>query len=340
MRKALGKTVGAKRKAPADSAGYNKAFLKKLYATMYRIRHFEEQVFELYKIGLMPGLAHLYIGEEAVATGACAALQDKDYIVSTHRGHGHLIAREADTKKMMAEILGKKDGYCKGKAGSMHIVDLDKNILGANGIVGGGIPIATGAAYMSKYKDTKQVILCFLGDSATNEGTFHESLNMASAWDLPVVYVIENNLYGISVALERVTKVRDLSVRAAAYGINGITVDGNDVLKVYETVKAAVESARKGQGPTLIECKTYRWKGHHVGDPATQYRTREEEASWRERCPVGCFRDDLIKNRGLDVKGIDALEKAINDEIQAAIEFSKNSPYPDSAEAFEDVYSS
>jgi pyruvate dehydrogenase E1 component alpha subunit len=339
MVRALKKTVGAKKRVPAGGAGYEREFLKKLYATMYRIRRFEEQVFELYKIGLMPGLAHLYIGEEAVAAGACAALQEKDYIVSTHRGHGHLIARGADTPKMMAEILGKKDGYCKGKAGSMHIVDLDKGILGANGIVGGGIPIATGAAYMSRYKDTKQVTLCFMGDSATNEGSFHESLNMASAWNLPVVYVIENNLYGISVALERVTKVRDLSVRAAAYGINGVSIDGNDVLKVYEAVKEAVASARKGEGPTLIECKTYRWKGHHVGDPATQYRTREEEASWRERCPVGCFRDDLIKNRGVDPQGIDALESAINDEIQAAIEFAKNSPYPDSAEAFEDVYS-
>jgi len=338
MKGALKESAGSKKKVHAGGDGYEADFLKKLYSTMYRIRRFEEQVFELYKIGLMPGLAHLYIGEEAVATGACATLQDKDYIVSTHRGHGHLIAREADTKKMMAEILGKKDGYCKGKAGSMHIVALDKGILGANGIVGGGVPIATGAAFMSRYRDTKQVILSFLGDAATNEGSFHESLNMASAWKLPVVYVIENNLYGISVALKRVTKVRDLSVRAGAYGINGVSIDGNDVLKVYEAVKEAVESARKGEGPTLIECKTYRWKGHHVGDPATQYRTGEEEASWKERCPLKCFRDDLTKNRGLDPKGIDSLESSINDEIQAAIEFAKNSPYPDSTEAFEDVY--
>ncbi len=191
-------------------SNYQENFLTDLYATMFRIREFEEQVFELYKIGLMPGLAHLYIGEEAIATGACATLEDKDYIGSTHRGHGHLIARGADTKKMMAEILGKKDGYCKGKAGSMHIMTLDKGILGANGVVGGGIPIATGAAYKAKIKDTKQVTICFMGDSSTNEGSFHESLNMASAWDLPIVYVIENNLYGISVGLKRVTKVVDL----------------------------------------------------------------------------------------------------------------------------------
>jgi pyruvate dehydrogenase E1 component alpha subunit len=326
-------------KQKTGGGGYRGEFLRTLYANMYRIRRFEEQVFELYKIGLMPGLAHLYIGEEAVATGACATLQDKDYICSTHRGHGHLIARGADTKKMMAEILGKKDGYCKGKAGSMHIVALDKGILGANGIVGGGIPMATGAAYMSKVKDTKQVTLSFLGESATNEGTFHESLNMASAWKLPVVYIIENNLYGISVAIDRVTNVQDLSVRAKAYGINGVTIDGNDVLKVYETVKEAVESARKGKGPTLIECKTYRSKGHHVGDPATQYRTREEESAWKERCPLQRFRDYLTKNRGLDEHVVASLEKTIDAEIQEATEFAKNSPYPDAAEAFEDVYS-
>jgi pyruvate dehydrogenase E1 component alpha subunit len=335
----MGKTGKTKEKGKFRIEGYEAHFLRELYASMYRIRHFEEQVFEVYKIGLMPGLAHLYIGEEAVATGACAALAERDYIVSTHRGHGHLIARGADTKRMMAEILGKRDGYCKGKAGSMHIVDLDKGILGANGIVGGGIPIATGAAFMAKYKNTRQVTLCFLGDGATNEGTFHESLNMASAWDLPVVYVIENNLYGISVALSRVTKVRNLSDRAAAYGIKGVSIDGNDVLAVYETVLAAVAAAREGGGPALVECKTYRWKGHHVGDPATQYRTREEEAHWRDRCPVGCFRHDLIKKGIISAQVLDALEGEIQAEIRAAVDFAKNSPYPNPEEAFEDVYS-
>jgi pyruvate dehydrogenase E1 component alpha subunit len=335
----MAKEKKAKGKRAAGAVEVQRDFAKKLYETMYRIRHFEEQVFEVYKIGLMPGLAHLYIGEEAVATGACAALEAKDYIVSTHRGHGHLIAREADTKRMMAEILGKKDGYCKGKAGSMHIVDLEKGILGANGIVGGGIPIATGAAYMAKYKGTGQVTLCFMGDSATNEGSFHESLNMASAWDLPVVYVVENNLYGISVALKRVTKVKDLSVRAAAYGIKGVTVDGNDVLAVYEAVKEAVAAARRGEGPALIECKTYRWKGHHVGDPATEYRTGDEEAYWRERCPLLCFRERLIEEQGVPAREMDALEAAIQEEIREAITFAKNSPYPDAQEAFEDVYS-
>lgn len=318
---------------------YDKDFMTQLYSTMYKIREFEEQVFELYKIGLMPGLAHLYIGEEAVATGACAALQEKDFIGSTHRGHGHLIAREADTKKMMAEILGKKSGYCKGKAGSMHIVALDKGILGANGIVGGGIPMATGAAYMAKVKDTKQVTISFFGDSATNEGTFHESLNMASAWKLPIVYIIENNLYGISVALNRVTNVEDLSVRAKAYGINGVSIDGNDVLIVYETVKEAVEYAREGNGPTLIECKTYRFKGHHVGDPATEYRTREEEALWKEKCPVLGFKEYLVTHSILDQEDIGQIENVITEEIKQAVEFAKESPYPDAAEAYEDIFS-
>jgi pyruvate dehydrogenase E1 component alpha subunit len=336
---ALRKSSQSGKKVNRTGNRYAADFLKNLYATMYRIRQFEDQVFELYKLGLMPGLAHSYIGQEAVATGTCAALQARDYIVSTHRGHGHLIARGADTKRMMAEVLGKKDGYCKGKAGSMHIVALDKNILGANGIVGGGIPIATGAAYMSKYKDTKQVTISFMGDSATNEGSFHESLNMASAWKLPIVYVIENNLYGISVALERVTNVTDLSVRAKAYGMQGVTIDGNDVLKVYETIKEAVASAREGRGPALIECKTYRWKGHHVGDPATEYRTREEETYWKERCPLTSFQAYLIKNKVLDKKRITSLETGIKEEIQEAVEFAKNSPYPDAAEAFEDIYS-
>jgi TPP-dependent pyruvate/acetoin dehydrogenase alpha subunit len=316
---ALRKSSQSGKKVNRTGNRYAADFLKNLYATMYRIRQFEDQVFELYKLGLMPGLAHSYIGQEAVATGACAALQDRDY--------------------MMAEVLGKKDGYCKGKAGSMHIVALDKNILGANGIVGGGIPIATGAAYMSKYKDTKQVTISFMGDSATNEGSFHESLNMASAWKLPIVYVIENNLYGISVALERVTNVTDLSVRAKAYGMQGVTIDGNDVLKVYETIKEAVASAREGRGPALIECKTYRWKGHHVGDPATEYRTREEETYWKERCPLTSFQAYLIKNKVLDKKRITSLETGIKEEIQEAVEFAKNSPYPDAAEAFEDIYS-
>lgn len=202
----------------------DKEMARSMYASMFRIRRFEEEVFEFYKRGLMPGLAHLYIGEEAVAVGACAAIRPDDYIGSTHRGHGHLVARGADVKRMMAEILGKKTGYCQGKGGSMHIMDMSLGILGANGIVGGGIPIATGAGYSCKYRGTDQVVLCFFGDGASNEGTFHESINMAAAWDLPVVYIIENNHYGITVDIDRVTKEHDLAKRAVGYGIDGYTL--------------------------------------------------------------------------------------------------------------------
>ncbi len=306
-----------------------------LYAIMYRMRRFEEEVFEFYKAGLMPGLAHLYLGEEAVATGACAALGKDDYIGSTHRGHGHLVARGADTDRMMAEILGKQTGYSKGKGGSMHIMAMDKGILGANGIVGGELPIATGAAYASKYRGTDQVTVAFFGDAASNQGTFHESINMASAWKLPIVYVIENNLYGISVNINDVTNVKDLAVRAEAYGIEGVVVDGMDVFAVYEACKKAVEHAKKGKGPTLIECKTYRWQGHHVGDPAV-YREEKEVTSWKKNCPLQVFRKNTKKFISEDE--LKKVEDEIEKEIQAAVEFAKTSPYPDVSEAFEDVF--
>ncbi len=316
---------------------YDKEFLKNLYSTMFRIRTFEEEVFEFYKFGKMPGLAHVYIGEEAIAAGACAALKAGDYAGSTHRGHGHVIAQGADTKQMMAEILGKKDGQCKGKGGSMHIMDMSKGILGANGIVGAGIPIATGAAYTAKFNNTDQVALSFFGDSASNEGTFHESINMASAWKLPVVYIIENNLYGISVAIDRVVNVKDLSLRAVGYGIKGVSIDGNDALKVYETVKEAVDFARAGNGPTLIECRTYRWKGHHSGDPAN-YRSKEEEAAWKERCPLKSFREYLLINGNFTEQEVAAIENSITAEIKEAAKFAEDSPYPDAAEAFTDIF--
>ncbi|HOV79046.1 MAG TPA: thiamine pyrophosphate-dependent dehydrogenase E1 component subunit alpha [Bacillota bacterium] len=319
-------------------ADLSKEQLLQMYTMMFRIREFEAQVFELYKSGLMPGLAHLYIGQEAVAVGACSTLRENDYITSNHRGHGHLIARGADTRRMMAEILGKKTGYCKGKGGSMHIVAFDRGILGANGIVGAGIPIATGAGYMAKVKGTKQVTLSFFGDAASNQGTFHESLNMAGAWKLPVVYIVENNLYGISVNINRVTAVDDLSARAAAYGMPGVTVDGNDILAVYDAVANAVAFAREGGGPTLVECKTYRWRGHHVGDPAIEYRTREEETAWKQKCPIKRFGEKLA-GEGIATKDeLDGIEKSVVEEIKEAVEFAKESPYPAPEEAFIDVY--
>ena len=318
---------------------YDEKQLMGFYEIMYRMRRFEEEVFEFYKKGMMPGLAHLYLGQEAVATGVCAALNEDDYIGSTHRGHGHLVARGAAVGPMMAEILGKETGNCRGKGGSMHIMAMDKGILGANGIVGGEIPIATGAGYSAKYRGTKQVAVSFMGESATNEGTFHESLNMAAAWDLPVVYVIENNLYGISVDIRDVTKTPDMVVRAKAYDIPGVLVDGMDVLAVYEATKEAVKRARGGKGPTLIECKTYRWQGHHVGDPA-DYRARrdkKEKETWLARCPLKNFRVFML-DKGIAEAKIAAIEAALEEEIMAAVRFAADSPYADSSEAYIDVF--
>lgn len=319
---------------------YSKKQLLAFYETMYKMRRFEEEVFEFYKKGMMPGLAHLYLGEEAVATGVCSALKEDDYIGSTHRGHGHLVARGADLNKMMAEILGKEGGYSKGKGGSMHIMAMDKGILGANGIVGGEIPIATGAAYSAKYRGTDQIAVSFFGDSACNEGTFHESINMAAAWNLPIIYVIENNLYGISVDIRDVTNTPNLADRAVGYGIPGIVVDGMDVMAVHQVTEEAVKRARSGNGPTLIECKTYRWQGHHVGDPGS-YRERKdpnEKASWMERCPVHCFREKILSLKVTE-KEIVKIEEAVEAEVQAAVRFAVDSPYPDPSEAYTDLFS-
>jgi len=306
---------------------------KDFYKVMYRIRRFEQETFEFYKKGLMPGLAHLYLGQEAVAAGACAALEARDYIGSTHRGHGHLVARGADLNRMMAELLGKGTGYSKGKGGSMHIMAMDKGILGANGIVGGELPIAVGAAYASKYKGTDEVTIAFFGDGATNEGTFHESLNMAAAWDLPIIFIIENNLYGISVDIRRVVKEQKLSLRSVGYGIEGTTIDGNDVDVVYKTVKKAVDKARKGGGPTLIECLTYRWQGHHVGDPG-EYRSTDEVEEWRKREPLL-----ILESKGLLTDGdIREIKDAVDAEIAGACKFAVDSPYADISEAYTDVF--
>lgn len=322
-----------------NTKGYGQKQLESFYSIMYRMRRFEEEVFEFYKKGMMPGLAHLYMGEEAVAAGVCAALKENDYIGSTHRGHGHLVARGADINRMMAEILGKKDGYSNGKGGSMHIMAMDKGILGANGIVGGEIPIATGAAYTAKYLGTDQVSVSFFGDGACNEGTFHESINMASAWDLPVVYVIENNLYGISVDIRDVTNIENMADRAIGYGIPGVVVDGMDVIEVHKEAEKAVKRARKGGGPTIIECKTYRWQGHHVGDPA-EYRTRRaenEKAEWLARCPISCFRKELMAGI-MREEEIARLEAEVEEEIQRAVKFATESPYPDPAEAYTNIF--
>jgi len=306
---------------------------KEFYKVMYRIRRFEQETFEFYKKGLMPGLAHLYLGQEAIAAGACAALDEQDFIGSTHRGHGHLVARGADMSRMMAELLGKGTGYSKGKGGSMHIMAMDKGILGANGIVGGELPIAVGAAYASRYKGTSDVTAAFFGDGATNEGTFHESINMAAAWDLPIVFIIENNLYGISVDIRRVVKEKTLSLRAVGYGIEGVTIDGNDVITVFDNVKKAVDKARRGDGPTLVECLTYRWQGHHVGDPG-EYRPAEEVEEWRNREPLL-----ILEKKGfLTEDEINMIKGAVDAEIAEACKFAEESPYADICEAYTDVF--
>lgn len=322
-----------------NTKGYSQKQLKGFYTTMYRMRRFEEEVFEFYKKGMMPGLAHLYMGEEAVAAGVCAALKEDDFIGSTHRGHGHLVARGADINRMMAEILGRKDGYSNGKGGSMHIMAMDKGILGANGIVGGEIPIATGAAYTAKYLGTDQVAVSFFGDGASNEGTFHESINMASAWDLPIIYVVENNLYGISVDIRDVINIENIADRAIGYGIPGVTVDGMDVIAVHKEAEKAVKRARNGGGPTLIECKTYRWQGHHVGDPG-EYRSRKnenEKSEWMGRCPIICLREELLAT-GIGENEIAGLEAAVEEEIQKAVKFASDSPYPDVSEAYTNIF--
>ena len=308
-----------------------------MYRVMVRIRTFEGRVAKEFAAENILGAAHLYAGEEAVATGACANLRPDDYITSTHRGHGHLIAKGGKTDWMMAEIYGKKTGYNKGKGGSMHIADMEIGILGANAIVGAGIPIAGGAALSAKMRGTDQVAICFLGDGATNTSRFHEGVNLAACWNLPVVYVIENNLYAESTAISEACKLTNLSDRASAYGIPGKTVDGNDVLAVYEAVGEAVARARQGQGPTLIECKTYRHRGHFEGDPQT-YKTKEEIEEWLKKDPIPRFKKQLIGMGVLTEEAADKIVQEMNQEIERAVKFAVESPLPALEEALEDVY--
>ena len=308
-----------------------------MYRTMLRIRTFEERVSREFAAGNIPGFVHLYIGEEATASGACANLSPDDYITSTHRGHGHLIAKGGKTDLMMAELFGKKTGYCKGKGGSMHIADADIGILGANGIVGGGIPIAGGAALSAQMRGTDQAVICFLGDGASNRGTFHEGVNLAACWNLPVVYVIENNLYAEKTRISDTSKVTDLAGRASSYGIPDVTVDGNDVVAVYEAVGEAVARARRGEGPTLVECKTYRWHGHFEGDAQT-YKPDEEVEEWKKKDPIPAFRKRLIEMKVLTEPDADKIDRETNGEIEKAVKFAQESPFPAPEETLEDVF--
>lgn len=311
--------------------------MKRMYKTLVRIRKFESKAVDLFAEGQIPGFLHSYLGEEAIATGVCANLRKTDFITSTHRGHGHIIAKGGDTKYMMAELYGRTTGYCKGKGGSMHIADRDLGILGANGIVGAGQDIAVGAGLAIRYRGTDQVAACFFGDGSTNQGTFHEALNLASVWKLPVIFVCENNHFGISMSQSKHQAIQDIADRAASYGFPGIAVDGNDVMAVYEVAKEAVDRARKGQGPTLIECKTWRWRGHFEGDPGT-YKDLKEQEAWMDKEPVGRYRTFLEENGVMTSDETSAIDTMIDDEIDAAIAFASESPLPKPEDVVKDVY--
>ena len=315
----------------------NNSKLLDMHRQMLTIRFFEEKVFELYGQNLVPGTIHLYAGEEAVAVGVCANLRRDDYITSTHRGHGHCIAKGARLDKTMAEILGRKTGYCKGKGGSMHIADFSVGMLGATAVVGAGIPIATGAGLSIRLRGTDQVAVCFFGDGASNQGTFHEGINLAAVWHLPVVFVCENNLYAMGTRQTRVMLIDNIADRAAGYGIPGVAVDGNDISAVFEAARVAVERARRGEGPTILECKTYRLKGHSRFDPAA-YRPKDEVNEWLKKDAIARFQARLLE-RGIITEGEiqRAVEKARND-VEEATEFALESPFPEPAEALDDVY--
>jgi len=309
-----------------------------LLRRMMEIRAFEDKVFELLARDVLQGASHVYAGQEAVAVGACSAINERDYVTSTHRGHGHCLAVGADLKLMMAELCGKATGYCKGRGGSMHIADVASRNLGATGIVGGNIPVATGAGLAVQIQKTGGVVLCFFGDGASNTGSFHESLNMAGKWKLPVVYICENNLYGMSVSVERACAIADIAARASAYAMPGACVDGQRVLEVREAVLEAAGRARNGEGPTLIEAKTYRYRGHSRSDPR-KYRTKEEEQYWHERDPIKLFSTELMKDKVLTKKAFDQLQGEVDAAIAAAEKFAvEESPYPDPSGVCDDVY--
>jgi 2-oxoisovalerate dehydrogenase E1 component len=301
--------------------------LESLYTTMVKIRRFDERTVELFNQGLVKGTAHSYVGEEAVAAGACAALRADDYIVGTHRGHGHCIAKGADVDRMMAELMGRADGYCGGLGGSMHIAALDLNILGCNGIVAAGLPIGTGAALANRLRKTDRVVIAFFGDGASSQGVVHESLNLAAVWKLPIIFLCENNQYALSTSSRRTIAGESIAGRAAGYGIPGVRVDGNDVRAVYETVTSAVARARAGEGPTLVEALTYRWGGHSMRANLPDYRTKEEEREWMERDPIARLKAEL-ERAGATLMRIKELEEAVEVEMDEAVAFGTGSPEP------------
>lgn len=311
--------------------------LIKLYRQMWLIRYFEEKVDDFFKQGLIYGTTHLCIGQEATAVGTCAVLEAGDKITSTHRGHGHCIAIGSRVDQMMAELFGRTTGYCKGKGGSMHIADVDGGNLGANGIVGGSIPLAVGSALTAQMKKLDYVTVCFFGDGATNEGSFHEALNMAAIWQLPVVFVCENNQYGMSSAVNDMTNIEKLSDRAKAYGFPGVTIDGNDLIEVIQTADEAVKRARSGGGPTLIEMNTYRWKGHSKSDRG-KYRTQEEVEKWKKKDPIKRYERVLLKHGLLNETKISSIKQDALKEVEDSVDYAKQGPMPTANDVLTDVY--
>lgn len=312
----------------------------KMYEQMLTIRSFEEKAIELFEHNLIRGNIHPCIGQEGVSVGICSYLRRDDFMVNTHRGHGNCIAKGADLKLMMAELLGKSTGYCKGKGGSMHIANFEGGNLGANGIVGGGLPIAVGAGISIQNRGTDQVVACFFGDGASNQGTFHESLNLSALWKLPVIFICENNLYALSTPVREAISVPHISDRAMAYGIPGINIDGNDVIEVYTKMKEAVERARAGEGPTLLDCVTYRFFGHFTGDPGRgiTYRSKEEMDQWLNRCPIKKFRERLIREKMMTEEMEKTIEANVKASIEEAVQFAKESLLPSSEEAIQDLF--
>lgn len=309
-----------------------------IYRIMLRIRAFEEKASELFLAGRLPGFLHTYIGQEAVAAGVCVHLTREDTITSTHRGHGHAVAKGARLDMMMAELFAKKTGYCQGKGGSMHIADLDLGILGANGIVGAGIPIAAGAALTAKMQGRSAVTVAFFGDGGSNTGAFHEGLNLAAVWNLPVLFVCENNQYAESTPREVHQKVKDIATRAMAYDIPGVVVDGMDATTVFAAAGQAIRRAREGGGPTLIEAKTYRFMGHYVGDTGAAYRDAAEVERWKQRDPIPLFRRVLLMERRVPAADLVTIEAEVQREIAEAVTFAEQSPEPDLEDALRDIF--
>jgi pyruvate dehydrogenase E1 component alpha subunit len=308
-----------------------------MYKNMLKIRKFEEKVKELFMEGKIFGLVHTCIGQEAVAVGSVKTLKEDDYIETTYRGHGHVIARGCDLGKMIAELMGKETGFCKGRGGSMHISCSELGILDANAIVGAGIVIAPGVALACKKRGKDQVVLCFFGDGASNQGMFHEGLNLSSIWKLPVVFICENNLYGETTPQKRHQAIKDISIRANSYGIEGYSIDGNNVVAVYDEVLKAVNKARSGDGPTLIECKTYRFGGHYIGDPEV-YRDKKEVEKWVKKDPILRFKEKLLRENILNKEKIKNIDNLISKEIDEAVKFATDSPNPDPKDVLKFTY--